>query len=72
MESRLLTVKQASKYLNYHPQTVREKIWSGEIPFLRHGKRGIRLDKEKLDEWIENNNMIHGEVRLNGHKKKAN
>lgn len=52
MEPRLLTVEQASAYLNIHPQTVYVKAKLGELPFLRIG-RAIRFDKLELDNWIK-------------------
>ncbi len=53
MESRLLTIDLASKYLSIHPQTIYFMARRGDIPFVRIGKRGLRFDRLELDKWIQ-------------------
>jgi len=52
IEQRLLTVEQASLYLNLHPQTVYVMARQGELPILRVG-RAVRFDRLELDRWIQ-------------------
>lgn len=50
-EQRLLTVQQASRYLNIHEQTVYLWARTGRLPYLKLG-RSVRFDKLALDQWI--------------------
>ena len=51
---RLLTIKQASKYLGLTVWAIRERIWSGQIPAVRFpGGRKLYLDREDLDRFID-------------------
>lgn len=52
-EARLLTVEQAGKYLGLSRAAVFHRVARRELPFVRVGKRAIRLDREALDRWIE-------------------
>lgn len=51
IEPRLLTVKDAARYLNTTMSFVRSLIWSG-FPHLRRGKR-LLLDRADLDLYVE-------------------
>lgn len=48
---RLLTSTEAAEYLSFHPDTLRRKVRSREVPAVRVGGRW-RFRKETLDEWI--------------------
>jgi len=51
-QARLLTVPQAAAYLSCAIWTVRQLIWSGELPVVKPGK-GYLIDRQDLDRWIE-------------------
>lgn len=55
MEIRLLTAKQAAKYLSMHPKTLYFLARKGEIDSIRIGKRGRRFDVIGLDRWVDQN-----------------
>ena len=52
LKKRLLTVEEASLYLGRSVSSVRELIWSGDLPFVKAGRR-THLDLFDLDRWIE-------------------
>lgn len=52
MESMLLTVRETADELRIHEFTVRRRIWAGEIPCVKIGKK-IRVSRKWLREWIE-------------------
>ena len=49
---RLLTTKEVSSSLHIHPNTVYRLVKKGEIPFLKIKGIGIRFEKEKVTEWL--------------------
>ena len=49
---RLLTVEEFAMAIGKRPQTVRQKIWRREIPFLRIG-RSVRFTQEMVDKILE-------------------
>lgn len=49
----LFTVEQAAKILGFKEITIRMKIYRGEIPVCRIGKRAIRIRKEVIDAIIK-------------------
>jgi len=49
---RLLTTKEVSSSLHIHPNTVYRLVKKGEIPFLKIKGVGIRFEKEKITEWL--------------------
>lgn len=51
-EVRLLTVRQAAKYLGTTVATLYSKVWRREIPFIKWG-RSVRFDLVDLDDLIE-------------------
>jgi excisionase family DNA binding protein len=51
-EVRLLTVRQAAKYLGTTVSTLYSKVWRREIPFIKLG-RSVRFDLVDLDKLIE-------------------
>jgi excisionase family DNA binding protein len=52
VKPRLLTVKETSVYLGRSVPSIRELIWSGDLPIVRVGRR-IHLDLFDLEKWIE-------------------
>ena len=54
----LMTIGEAAKFLKVHPTTVRRHIT--HIPHVRIGKQ-IRINKQRLIEWVENNTNNEGE-----------
>lgn len=55
-EKRLYTLKEAAGYLGRSEWSMREIIWSGEIPVVRqNGGRKIYLDIIDLDKFIDQN-----------------
>jgi excisionase family DNA binding protein len=54
-EDRLLTAKEAGKYLGYAEGTIRNKASAGEIPFLKLGA-SLRFRRSQLDAWIAEQN----------------
>lgn len=54
VETRLLTIELAARYLGRTEEAVRHLIASGKIPTVRADKR-IFVDIEDLDAWITSN-----------------
>ncbi len=53
---RLLPLKGGAEYLGLTLWALRERIWAGQIPFVRFpGGRKMYLDRRDLDEFIERN-----------------
>ena len=54
-EKRLLSVQEAAPYVGLSPQTIRNQISNGSIPF-RYTKIGklVRFDVKDLDDYINN------------------
>lgn len=49
----LLTTAQAADYLHVHPETVRRRIRSGDLPAYRVGPRGhLGVRREDLDAYV--------------------
>lgn len=70
---RLLTVKHSAQHLDCGVYSVRELIWKGELPIVRHGRK-IFLDIRDLDSYIEKNKATYSmrpedERPENGKKK---
>jgi len=51
MPDRYLTLKEASEYLQYHPDSLRRKIKLGQVPAFKIGKHW-RFKAAILDEWV--------------------
>jgi excisionase family DNA binding protein len=49
---RLLPIKEAAVYIGCSPWTVRDKIWSGEIRYIKLAGKYF-LDVVDIDKWIE-------------------
>jgi hypothetical protein len=55
---RLIGVKQAAAYLGISIWTMRERIWAGDVPFVRFpGYRRQLLDVRDLEKLIQNNKI---------------
>jgi excisionase family DNA binding protein len=51
-DARLLTIKDAAKYLGVSRRTLENLMGSGRVPTVREGSL-VRLDRGDLDQWIE-------------------
>jgi excisionase family DNA binding protein len=49
---RLVSVREAARYLGTTPATLYTKVWRREIPFVKFG-RSVRFDIRDLDQMIE-------------------
>jgi excisionase family DNA binding protein len=53
---RLLPLKEAAERLGLTVWSMRERIWAGDIPFVRFpGGRKIFIDIKDLDKFVERN-----------------
>jgi excisionase family DNA binding protein len=50
-EPRLLSVREAARYLGRTPKALRHMIASGAVPAVREGTR-VHLDRADLDQWV--------------------
>jgi len=56
---RLLPLKDAAEYLGVTTWAMRERIWSGHIPYLQFpGGRKIYIDVKDIESFIERNKRI--------------
>jgi excisionase family DNA binding protein len=62
MAKRWLNVEEAARYLSVAVYTVRDAAWSGELPFVRAGKRNI-FDVHDLDAWAERRKQLEPTFR---------
>ena len=59
---RLLPLKDAAIYLGLSTWALRERIWSGLLPFVRYpGGRKLFLDLQDLDRFIDQNKVTFGQ-----------
>jgi excisionase family DNA binding protein len=54
MERRWLKAKEAAWYLGINPKTLYDLLAKGSIAHSRCAGIGIRIDKKRLDEMLEN------------------
>lgn len=52
MESKLLNIEEAARYLGMPVSRIRYETFIKRIPFIKIG-RSVRYIKEQLDAWIE-------------------
>ena len=52
-ESNWLKVKQAAEYLQVHEKSIYRACVLNRIPYIKLPGIGIRIDKKKLDELLE-------------------
>ena len=51
---RLLSLKEAAGYLGLTTWAMRERVWSGSIPFVRFdGGRKLYIDRHDIDSFVE-------------------
>lgn len=62
-ETRLLTVREAAKYLGTTEKTLYTKVWRREIPFVKLG-RSLRFDIRELDKLIEESTVKPQELSI--------
>jgi excisionase family DNA binding protein len=55
MTARLMPIREAAGYLGLTEGALRKLVERRGIPFVRIGKRAIRLDVRELDRWIADN-----------------
>ena len=67
-ERHLVNVKEAAEYLAISPTSLRRNQWSGELPYVRIGKR-ILFDIKDLDRFIEVNKYTLDLVRQKSYHK---
>ncbi len=56
MSRRLLTVREAAKYIGRTESAVRELVWNEKLPHIRSDRR-VMLDIRDLDRWIDTNRV---------------
>ncbi len=56
MSRRLLTVREAGKYIGRTESAVRELVWNGKLAHIRTDRR-VMLDIRDLDRWIDENRV---------------
>jgi excisionase family DNA binding protein len=53
---RLMTLKQASAFLGLTVWALRERVWAGQIPFLKFPEgRKIYIDRQDIEAFIKRN-----------------
>jgi excisionase family DNA binding protein len=62
VDKRWVTVEEAARYLSVTVFTIRNAAWSGELPFIRAGKRNI-FDRIDLDRWAESRKQLEPAFR---------
>jgi excisionase family DNA binding protein len=75
--AKIMTTKEASKYLKLHEITICKYAAQGKIPAIRIGKVW-RFDKDVIDRWIggiqkqirTNDNKVRGDDRRESGKKR--
>jgi excisionase family DNA binding protein len=56
MPRRLLTAAEAAEYLGLSEQSVRQRAYRRQLPFVRVG-RNLRFDLRQLDQYIDENTV---------------
>jgi excisionase family DNA binding protein len=51
-DGRLMTVKAAASIVGCHEDTIRRAYISGQLRFVRLGRRGVRIDPVSLRQWL--------------------
>jgi hypothetical protein len=54
VKPRLLDVRSAARMLGMSPGALRARIWQGQIPIVRIGRR-VFLDRNQMERWIAEN-----------------
>jgi excisionase family DNA binding protein len=58
LDDELLNTKQVAEILKFHRQSVWKLIKRGELPCIRFGRRGIRVARRDLDEFIKTHKFV--------------
>lgn len=56
---KLLDVRGSGAYLGVSPWSIRDLIWSGELPYVRIGRRHM-VDVADLDGYVERAKVVAG------------
>jgi len=48
----LWTAREVARYLGCSEQTIRDKTYRRNIPFVRIPGGGVRFRKEQIDQWL--------------------
>jgi len=64
----ILTRQQVAEYLALPVRTVDYYVQTKQIPYSLIGKRNVRFDKDKIDEWFKSREGV--EYRRNGNTNK--
>ena len=51
--NKLLTITELSDYLNIKQRTLYKYVQENYVPHIRIGRKIIRFDINKIDEWLE-------------------
>ena len=51
----LLRIEQAADFLNVKPSTIRAWLLRRKLPFVRVGKRSVRIPREALEQLVSAN-----------------
>jgi len=54
---RLLRVEEAAEFLNVKPATIRAWLLRRQLPFVRVGRRAVRIPKEALEGLVSENSV---------------
>lgn len=57
LEPRLLSLKDAAKYLGCSFHFVRSKVWAKELAVIRLGKKFV-IEKTDLDAWVDRQKAV--------------
>lgn len=64
MERRWYTATEIAAYLSLNPKTVYDLCSRGILPFTKKKGIGLRIDKQKLDEMLESEEVLPLEEQL--------
>jgi len=53
MTDQILTRKEVGEFLKIPVRTIDYLVTTGQIPFSRLGKRSVRFDRDRLNEWFK-------------------
>ena len=57
MNRRLLNIREVADYTGLSPHTLYKMVSQRRVPHVKLGS-ALRFDPEKLDQWIEQNNVV--------------
>lgn len=62
----VLTIKEAAEVCRVHRSVIDSLIKREAIPFARFSERVVRIDREKLNEWIKSGGLNGGSQESRG------